>query len=57
MNYTELTVDQIEILYAFRHMNNQFIVEDDKLYAVFENGRILLKGISNEPLPSVFDYT
>ena len=55
MNYAELNVDQIEILYAFRHMSKEFIVEDDKLYAVFEDGRIELVGISDEPLPSIFN--
>ena len=36
-------------------MSKEFIVEDDKLYAVFEDGWIELAGISDEPLPSMFD--
>ena len=51
---TTIKCHQIELLYAFRGMSNKFLIEDDKLYAIVDDSRIELKGISEEPLPNRF---
>ena len=53
--FTTLSNNQVNILYAFRNMTERFIDDGDKLYAVVDDGRIELKEISDEMLPTLLD--
>ncbi len=51
-----LTRNQIEILYAFKGLSNDFIVDDSgKLYAILDGHPMELGGVSDERIESPWD--
>lgn len=51
-----LNQEQIEILYAFKGMSKDFVVNDSgKLYAILDGYPMELAGISNEPIETPWD--
>ena len=50
-----LTSNQIEILYAFKDVSNDFVIDDSgNLFALVDGFPIKLAGISDEPIEMPF---
>lgn len=51
-----LNSNQIEILYAFRAISNDFVIDDSgKLFALVDGHPLILVGVSDEPIEMPFD--